>query len=407
MRGALLLALVGCLDVPPVGERLESHVERVSWTVPAPRALDVLLVIDNSPAMAPHRARWITNARGLGRVLESLPGGLPSVHVGVVTTDLGTRGRDDVLGPSVTGCRGRGDAGRLRTSAGMLGNYLSDIVLADGTRQRNYVGAFADVLGDLFDAGTEGCGYVQPLEAMSRALASTPANPGFLRADAELLVVFVTSNDDCSFTQGGFAVESAAINAHECVAREAGLVDLDVYETELRARNADSSRIALAVVAGPAQPLSVETGPEGLQRAPSCRDATASALPAQRLVSFASRFPSRATFTSICQDNWIDGLVPLSELLTAPIGNPCFAARVVDLDLSREGLQPECAVSVHVDETELLVPSCERTAALPCWTIREDPARCTTTPNQEIEVRWGATHISTERRVVAECVVGP
>src|SRR5690606_14410266 len=50
--------------------------------------------------------------------------------------------------------------------------------------------------------GISGCGFEQPLESMALALsrAADPSEPeyGFLRADASLLVLFVTDEVDCS-----------------------------------------------------------------------------------------------------------------------------------------------------------------------------------------------------------------
>jgi hypothetical protein len=45
--------------------------------------------------------------------------------------------------------------------------------------------------------GPDGCGYEQSLEAMYRAL-DPAVNPGFIRDDAALAVLFITDEDDCS-----------------------------------------------------------------------------------------------------------------------------------------------------------------------------------------------------------------
>ncbi|MEM6994931.1 MAG: hypothetical protein AAF721_30745 [Myxococcota bacterium] len=59
------------------------------------------------------------------------------------------------------------------------------------------------VLSCALPTGINGCGFEQPLESMYRALnrAQNAADPsfGFLRPDANLLVVFVTDEADCSY----------------------------------------------------------------------------------------------------------------------------------------------------------------------------------------------------------------
>lgn len=52
--------------------------------------------------------------------------------------------------------------------------------------------------GGLGLAGNGGCGFEQPLEAMRRALDDHPRNAGFRRPEAELVVLIVSTADDCS-----------------------------------------------------------------------------------------------------------------------------------------------------------------------------------------------------------------
>ena len=53
------------------------------------------------------------------------------------------------------------------------------------------------MFGELALVGASGCGFEQHLSAMSRAFAN-PANASFLRAGANLAVVIVADEDDCS-----------------------------------------------------------------------------------------------------------------------------------------------------------------------------------------------------------------
>jgi hypothetical protein len=65
---------------------------------------------------------------------------------------------------------------------------------------------FAELLACSLPIGTDGCGFEASLESMYIALlrstgeaGTNDPNFGFLRADADLLVVFVTDENDCSF----------------------------------------------------------------------------------------------------------------------------------------------------------------------------------------------------------------
>src|SRR5689334_5628980 len=103
------------------------------------RDLDLLYVFDNSSDRGLYdQMAW--QLHDLPESLAGIDGQLPSLHVGVVTTDLGTRGsRDSLPGPAIAGCLGEGDAGQLVTfGAGMTGNFLEDLRGPDGTRITNY-----------------------------------------------------------------------------------------------------------------------------------------------------------------------------------------------------------------------------------------------------------------------------
>src|SRR5262249_28936173 len=145
------------------------------------REIDLLFVIDDSPAIAPQRAKLLDNYRRFIETLGAFPGGLPDVHIGVVTADVGTRGAWDSAGPAIGAgpgaCTSEGDRGELRRAPGIDGNFLSDVARPDGTRERNYSGSLADAFARLADTGAAGCTYARPLEALRRALAS-PANDG-------------------------------------------------------------------------------------------------------------------------------------------------------------------------------------------------------------------------------------
>jgi len=162
------------------------------------RDLDILFVIDNAPTMAEEQAALLANFTRFANVLENMEGGLPNVHIGVISADLGA-------GPySVGNCVAGGDGAELQSSPrrdceAPQDAFISDVANYDGTRTRNYSGDLTETFACIAELGTEGCELSQPLAAARRALdGSVATNAGFLRDDAFLQIVFITDQDDCS-----------------------------------------------------------------------------------------------------------------------------------------------------------------------------------------------------------------
>jgi len=252
-----LAAIYGCDDKAPPPS-LGQENDFASWeTVPTdvqpnPR-LDLIFVIDNSLATADAQIKLQTT--GIPRMLDALrdfPGGLPDLHVGVTTTDLGSSPYN------VPGCETPGgDAGRFLkgpnntcltpetqpyivdveprgctiektpipgeatvcpthdctqancdpeafTDLGMEPSEPAGLILhldeggCPRCRNTGETGT-AESLQCIVSPGTSGCGFEQPLEALKLALTGGyPAHERFLRPDASLAVLFLIDEDDCS-----------------------------------------------------------------------------------------------------------------------------------------------------------------------------------------------------------------
>ena len=216
MRNAVILTsllglglLAGCPDrtISEVSPE-QGRVEYKDIPVDINRKVDILFVIDDSPSMADKQANLKANFPNFINVLNTIAGGLPDVHLGVVTSDLGSSGADGMTAPSIGGtaqggCSGQGKAGALQTYGTTLvtGKYISDAppAAAGGMRMTNYTGTLAAAFSAIASAGANGCGFEQHIEAAKRALQPTnTANAGFLRSEAYLAVIFVADEDDCS-----------------------------------------------------------------------------------------------------------------------------------------------------------------------------------------------------------------
>jgi hypothetical protein len=192
-------------------------------------AVDVLFVVDNSMTMAAEQAQIRAEITSFITALRDPVHGLPDLHVGVTSADLGAgsqliihcedsdeghlltgscanpQGAPYIEDLTPTGCNITRDAGGQCTQhdcdQSHCGTGTFAVDSATGCpRCRNYTGEeLEDVFDCISDLGILGCGFEQPLEAMRLALdPATTANSGFLRPDSILAVLFLTDEDDCS-----------------------------------------------------------------------------------------------------------------------------------------------------------------------------------------------------------------
>jgi hypothetical protein len=303
-----------------------------------PEDVDILFVIDDSARMAEHQANLGQKLPVLIAALKNVPGGLPSLHIGVVTGDLGA-------GPTATGsCRPGGDRGVLRAGAscGLDGGarFLSS---AENGTSNNFAGDVVEAFACLARVGSAGCTFQQPLEAARLALSEsvTPENAGFLRAGAQLLIVFVTNQDDCSapagadlFTDGAFPATTAGLRCAQaghlcagkapplapftaplgqCTAAEGGrLVAISDLAQSIRAlkRQPERQILVSAIVGWPADAQSatyrygMAPGAAELDYLPICAGPSGAGVAALRVLQFVRAFGASGILTSICEDRF-------------------------------------------------------------------------------------------------------
>jgi hypothetical protein len=190
-----------------------------------------LFMIDNSPSMDPKQRALANNFPKMIAALEKLHGGLPDVHIGVVSSNmgagngamggncgngLGDRGLlwgndpNDLTASVANGSAAAADPNHPLIASGCGLNvgqrWIEDIQDPNGTgRIQNYTNTLQlqDVFSCLATAvGVSGCGEEHQLQATRVALipqyAINDANRGFLRDNAKLAIVLITDEDDCS-----------------------------------------------------------------------------------------------------------------------------------------------------------------------------------------------------------------
>lgn len=431
---AALLAS-GCIDRPlavqdPVGEPVAPN----TFDLGQNRDLDLLFVIDNSNSMAAEQRSLVDNFSNFVARLEQIDGGLPNVHIGIVSTDMGV----GVGNGTGTTCTAEGDAGRLwriaspSCQAALPGQpFIIDIENRDGTRSRNYPDgqSLTDTFSCMAEIGTTGCGYEQPLESMRRALdPDNLANSGFLRDNAYLAVVFITDEDDCSAAldqslfgaeQDAYDLENNRLRSFRCF-EQAVICDGDDPETEgvktncrprddspymeavseyanfLKNLKGDANKVIVAGITGDPNPVEVYRESDMLTLKKSCGETGlpySGAVPATRLDAFLDQF-DYSTKTSLCNEDLSEALDDIAVLLAAVFDHRCLTGDLADTDPQTEGVQPECAViEIRYPDSELpqayVLPRCDgdpTTATESCYVMEVEPACSDYSSSLEIKV---------------------
>jgi hypothetical protein len=404
MRALLLLALASCTHDLAVFDRID---------VQPARDLDILYVFDNSAA----RGNYDAMASQLGELaaqLASVDGRLPSLHVGVVTTDLGTRGRLDTRPAAAVGhCAGDGDAGQLVALDGGLafGGFLEDLRGPGDTRVRNFDGDLAGALGRLTNpppgTANTGCDFPQAMEAMRRAL-DPATNPDFLRPDAMLSVVFLTDQDDCSLARGAMldpanaalgppfafrCTEQGVIcdpddprrpGSHgNCRPRDGSpfMIDVADYQRFLAQLKPDPRDVVVSAVAGPRTAFEVvDVGVPALL--PSCHGPGGSAMPAVRIGALVDRFGGALVDGCTQDDAYQQIAVPIlgRQRSCFPHLRPSDGDRCTVTETAG-GVATELAPCGDGEGGE---------GGTPCWTTYTDPAACPGGDHVGIAIRRAA-----------------
>ncbi len=195
------------------------------------RKVDILVMVDNSPSMNEEQVNLAKNFPEFMKQLQMIPGGLPDVHVGVISSDLGA-GPTPLLGncSTVAGDRALLSAApKMTAGCGLNAGKRWIEAAADPADIRlikgNYMGDLSSVFSCMAKLGVGGCGFEHQLQATRVALygayygglaadkrpAGSDVFPlangmgggadgkgGFLRDDAILAIIFLTDEDDCS-----------------------------------------------------------------------------------------------------------------------------------------------------------------------------------------------------------------
>lgn len=439
----------------------QAGVETKDIPVNINRDLDLLFLIDKSPTMTDEQAGLAANFPRFIQVLRQVEGGLPNLHLGVISQDIGAGGL--TVGGN---CSGQGDTGNLLATPRIPGcsppngNFITDVENDAGGRTTNYSGTLEDTFSCIATLGPNGCGFEQHLGSLKKALIDNPANAGFLRPNAYLAIVIISDEDDCTAKDPTIYDPNPALVGQlgpladfrcfewgwECdegtMSRQAGsytncvprtdspyLYHPDEFVDAIKSIKSDPKKIIIATLMGPRpqdlvppQKTNVVIDPKNNfpRVQPSCVNGTQNAFPMPRLYHFAQQFPERNTFYSLCNNDLSAGLTQVAQLIRRVIGNPCFESDVdtTDTDPSNPGLQLECTVADvtnpgEQNEVQTLLPTCTMTDAgtpspsspQPCWYVISDPERCELYPSKLAIAVYPPDRVTpSETHLMVQCV---
>ncbi|HEY5926478.1 MAG TPA: hypothetical protein VIV11_32550 [Kofleriaceae bacterium] len=405
---ALCPLLFGCTLELSVADDGPSDTRTQVALVPTTAAndVDVLFVIDDSPSGGGDlQLAW---QQAFPTFLQALgPIDLPSVHIGVVSSDLGTKGAEDAapgpgIGSGPGSCSGVGKDAALQTSTLMTGEFIADTDSGGGNRAKNYTGTLADAFTSISSLGSSGCGIEQPLEAARRAVVNPTL--GFLRPGARLAVIFLTNEDDCSFatstllgvdtitlgplqsfrcTRFGVTCDEGGKTPNEmnqvgakakCHANNASdyMTSVEATVAQLKASKGDARNIMVGAIAGVASSIEVglEAPPGGGTAIPAlmpaCTWPSTNATqidPAVRIVDAAHAF-ERHYVQMPCGVDMTAPAVGLAREIRAMLGDPCLTKPIAT--------PADCeAWDTRADGSQTRLPACSMGTA-ECWRFVQD-----------------------------------
>jgi hypothetical protein len=321
-----------------------------------PVKLDLLFMIDDSPSMQEEQANLARNFPLLIDELKKMPAGLPDLHLGVVSSDMGPGA---ALLSGDCGTTG-GDRGvlQVKNNCGLEASQGRYLVSQNGGTTNNFAGDISDVFACMAALGTNGCGFEHQLQSVRMALSGFVSdNNGFLRSDAHLAVVYITDEDDCSapatstMFDGNIAGQDSSLRCslagHICnglappaavystplancsAAPDGGgkLIPVQTFIDEMKLLRTQS--VSISVIGGwPADVASASYAigydptsdvPTLLTSMPICESANGKAVVELRMKQFVDAFGAAGKILSICQDDFSDAMAQIGQLINTTV----------------------------------------------------------------------------------------
>ncbi len=303
---------------------------------PSASEVDVLFVIDDSGGMAAAQQDFIA---AVPTLITALDAEGVDYRLGVVSTDVSTGAFE------IPNCNNLG--GVLQSTAQGSCEAPPDPWVTP-TNVADPAASFACIA----DLGETGCGFEQPLEALQRAL-SDAVNPDFIRASAHLMVVLLTTEDDCSaqdmdlfdanasqfgdFTSFrcfgyGIACDGAGPSFVNCRTKPTAdggvLYPISRYVSQLEGLKGDLSQVTVVAIAGPRVPVQTGTNSQSQDiLLPSCVTGPVEGQPGIRLGEFLDA--TSGHFFPICNVSYDDAWQPFIDQVSGGGCRPGYQCSTV------------------------------------------------------------------------------
>ena len=388
--------------------------------------VDLLFVVDNSGSMAHEQKNLSKNFPVL---MKKLAAEMKSYRVGVVSTDMGagTRYTDQ-------SCVQGGDGGKLQNkprSAGCVGPKDAWIE-ATPTGSNVPGGDVSAAFSCIAQLGTDGCGFEQPLESAYKALdPQLNINPGFLRKDAALALVYLSDEDDCSASSDllfdtsrvGLNDPLGPLTSFRCfefgvtcdindrfkkglrkgcvpAKKSAYMHPVERYLKQLKQLK-PAGQVVVSAIAGPDSPVEVTAQGTYPALASSCKSTDGQAFPAVRLSHLVKAFGKRGAVRSICDSDFSPALDVVANLVTTQTQlSWCLPYDPTDTDPSTtEVVEGDCLV---VGSKAGKIPVCSQTNSGPCHRLVKSQTCGSSTTVMELE---NITPAALGASVHANCLV--
>ena len=350
--------------------------------------VDVLFMIDNSNSMEQEQQNLIAN---FPKLISKLDGFGFDYRVGIVSADLGAGSY------SLPSCEVKdGDGGKLLNKPRVPGcTPPTDPWIEKIGGKTNVPGGDVSAAFSCIAAlGTGGCGFEAQLESVHRALEPA-TNPGFVRQNAGLAIVYITDEDDCSAedttlfdpVQQGLSDPLGPLTSFRCFefgitcdvnGRTPGvrkscapggkhLFPISRYVSQLRALK-PAGQVLVSAIAAPTEP--VEVAVEGLNPMlkASCQSVNGAGVPPIRIASLLAEFGT-SSLTSICETDFGPALTKLGDLVASTISLAwCLPYDPIDVNPLTPAREDDCVV---VGSKIGRLQACQSGATTPCYRIVE------------------------------------
>lgn len=129
---------------------------------PAPlHKVDILFMVDNSASMLTLQTKALASFPAFASVLKALPGGLPDLHIAVISSDTGP-GKLDLPAYHCSFAGDRGlfqSAPRAPCTTAPLPVGQTFLQATNDQQTKNYTGDISDAFACIAALGQEGCGF--------------------------------------------------------------------------------------------------------------------------------------------------------------------------------------------------------------------------------------------------------